>query len=216
MSTRAQTTLLQYLLARYLLVVVPGHEPAVDIHLPVDMSARILHTAGKVVEADLLAVVVRLEVCGVGVRRVGLVRGTRVKSLIARLVVATVIVVDSSKTFLAVIGWHILGGIENCAEALVWALVVGPLLELTTEADHWAPLFQFVERTWFADEVAGTDLRQELVVHLDVAPGPLRVFFVFLALLGLDWFWLARNAGALDRLISVDLIGSLSSRRWCS
>lgn len=186
MSTRAQTTLLQYLLARYLLVVVPGHEPAVYLNLPVDMAAVVLHTAGKVVEADLLAVVIRLEVCGVGVRRVGLGGGARVKSHTARLVVAAVIVVDSSKTFLAVIGWHILGGIENCAEALVWALVVGPLLELTTEADHWAAVLQFIEWTGLADEVAGADLGHELVVDLNVSTGPLCILLVLLALLNLE------------------------------
>lgn len=192
MSHGTETILLQHLLAGDSLVVGPSHEPAVDLHLPVDMATVVLDAAAEVVERHLLAVIVRLKLSGIGVVLGGIgvliggvgLRGvaeiewhtTRLTEL-AAVAVAAVKVVDSSGSefFLAVVDWHVLGSIKNRAEALVWALVYRPLLELTTQPNHGATFIKVVERTWLANQVAWANCFKKLFVDLDVTPGPLRI-----------------------------------------
>jgi hypothetical protein len=206
MSTRAHPSFLQHLLARDWLVVRPSNEPAVDLHLPVDVAAVVLDAAREVVEADFLAGKVRLRVLvfgGLLVGEVGLGRGAGFKSRAARLAITTVVVIESAKALLGIVRWNVVGSIDDGPEALVRALVHGPFLKLATQTDHRAgDSFQLVERAGLPNQIAGADMREKFVGHLDVSTSPLGVLFVIVTILGCDWFWLAGDTETLEMAVA--------------
>lgn len=107
----------------------PTNKTAVQLHLPLDVTASIHAAVGRL-ETGIIVVVT-------GFPR--LVLRSRLKSYTTILAVNTMIMADSTETSYAILCWHVVDSIEDCSEGFIKTLVDRALFKLNVKTDHFLP-----------------------------------------------------------------------------